>query len=187
MDATKVNPVSAQKPQSNRRWWLWLPLLAACSWLALFGDKSPAGNAAASAPVAAVPAARPTTAVPATGVTLSLVPREQLFSPPGAAEPGKGTASRDLFSARNWNPPPAPPSVAPAAPVVPPVPYAFLGKKLEAEIWEVYVSRGEQTFVARTGQVLEGEWRVDQIAPPRLALTYLPLAQTQTFSIGEAR
>jgi hypothetical protein len=178
--------VSTQKPQSNRRWWILLPLLAACVWLALFADKSPAVGAAVGVPAAAVPAARPPETIPATYALLALVPREQLFAPPGATNQGKGT-TRDLFSARNWTPPPAPPAVSAAAPVAPPVPYAFLGKKLEAEFWEVYLSRGEQTFVARTGQVLEGEWRVDQIAPPKLALTYLPLAQTQTFSIGEAR
>lgn len=180
--------MSAQATPTSMRWWIGLPLLAAGAWLALFGDKSPAGDAAASAPVAAVPAAQPRTAaaVPAGDVTLALVPRDQLFAKPDAQSPERATA-RDLFSARNWNPPPPPPPVFVAAPVAPPVPYAFLGKKLEANVWEVYLSRGEQTFVARTGQVLEGEWCVDRIAPPSLELTYLPLGQALTLSIGETR
>lgn len=185
--------MSAQKTQTSKRWWLWLPLLAAGAWLALFGDKSPAGDAAASAPVAAVPTAQPTAAAPATravpasDATLVLVPRHQLLATPEA--PTLETATtRDLFSARNWKPPPPPsPPVVVAAPVAPPVPYAFLGKKLEAEIWEVYLSRGEQTFVARTGAMLEGEWHVDRIAPPSLELTYMPLGQALTLSIGETR
>ena len=154
--------MSAQKTRTSKRWWLWLPLLAAGAWLALFGDKSPAGDAAASARVAAVPAAQPTAAiaapvtravaVPASDATLALVPRDHLFAPPDAPAPEK-TTTRDLFSARNWSPPPPPPPpVVVPAPVAPPVPYAFLGKKLEADIWEVYLSRGEQTFVARTGR-----------------------------------
>lgn len=191
--------MSAQTTPTSKRWWLWLPLLATGAWLALFGDKSPAGGAAASAPVAAVPGAQPTTATggaatPATraaavrprDVTLALAPRDQLFATPDAPSPEKASA-RDLFSARNWNPPPPAPPVVVAAPVAPAVPYAFLGKKLEADLWEVYLSRGEQTFVTRTGQVLEGEWRVDRIAPPSLELTYLPLGQALTLSIGETR
>lgn len=187
--------MSAQETPTSKRWWLWLPLLAAGAWLALFGDKSPAGDAAASAPVVAVSAALPmATAGPATRpavgpshAALALVPRDQLFATHHLPAAEKATP-RDLFSARNWNPPPAPPPpVVVAAPVAPPVPYAFLGKKLEAEIWEVYLARGEQTFLVRTGQVLEGQWRVDRISPPSLELTYLPLGQALTLPIGETR
>ena len=182
-------------PVSRRRWWLWLPLLGLAGWLVLFGDRSPNGNAAAvslpARPAATTQAAaRPshTDARTPRGTEPEsievLVGRDQW----AAAPADTASASRNLFSTRNWNPPPPPPTpVAEAAAVAPALPFAFLGKKLEGEIWEVYLSRGEQTFIVRQGQILEGVYRIDKIAPPSLALTYLPLGQPQTLPIGDSR
>ena len=183
---------------SRRRWWLWLPLLGLAAWLALFGDRSPDGNAAAvslPARTAATPepAARPLHSGARTSQGTepesidTLVRRDQWVAA-APADAASAPARRDLFSTRNWNPPPpAPAPVAEAAPVAPALPFAFLGKKLEGGIWEVYLSRGEQTFIVREGQTLEGVYRVDKIAPPSLALTYLPLGQPQTLPIGDSR
>jgi hypothetical protein len=181
----------------NKRWFLWLPLLLAGGWLALFGDKSPAGDAAASLPARrpAAPAIQPTAGAPVDRPKTSpletpyaVVPRDRLFAI-DATVSGEKPAARDLFSTRRWNPPPPPPPPEQPAPppVAPPLPYAFLGKKLEGDTWEVFLSRAEQTFIARTGQILENDWRVDKIAPPTLALTYLPLGLPQTLSIGDPR
>ena len=71
--------------------------------------------------------------------------------------------------------------------MAPPLPYAFIGKKHEADSWEVYLTRGEMTFVAREGEVLEGAYRVDKIQPPTLTVTYLPLGEVQTLAIGDMR
>ena len=115
-----------------------------------------------------------------------LVGRDQWAAAP--TDTASASASRDLFSTRNWNPPPPPPTaMAEAAALAPPLPFAFLGKKFEGDIWEVYLSRGEQTLIAREGQTLDGIYRIDKIAPPSLALTYLPLAQSQTLPIGDSR
>lgn len=180
---------------AGRRWWLWLPALAISGWLALFGDRSVTSGAAVSLPTRVVPApprANTAAAVAAPAHSASaerlaaLVPREQLFPQVGGhAAP----ASRDPFSARSWNPPSPPPSFGPAPPppVAPALPYAFMGRKQEAGEWEVYLLRGEQTFVARPGEVLEGQYRVDAIQPPVLTLTYLPLGQAQTLFIGDTR
>ncbi|MFD0668900.1 hypothetical protein ACT80S_14365 [Ramlibacter sp. MAHUQ-53] len=116
------------------------------------------------------------------GPVAALVPRQVLL--PAADAP----APRDLFAARSWAPPPTPlPVAAPAAPAAPPLPFAFLGKKLEDGRWEVFVLRDERTLVLREGEVVDGQWRVDRIAPPQLALTYLPLGQAQSLTIGDDR
>jgi hypothetical protein len=185
---------------SGRRWWFWLPLLGLATWLALFGDKSPAGSAAvASLPVRSTPTVRsapaPTAAAspkaaPGNGPELieALIARDQWIEAAPAASAASAPARRDLFSARNWNPPPPPaPVVEAPPPMAPPLPFAYLGKKLEAETWEVYLSRGEQTFIVREGQTLDGTYRIDKIAPPSMALTYLPLGQPQTLTIGDTR
>ncbi len=122
------------------------------------------------------------------------VPSQRAPSPSGPLSgPPSGPATgnvppRDLFAAHSWAPPPAPaPAPVMAAPVAPPLPYTYVGKKLENGEWEVYLARGEQTFAVRTGATLEAAYRVDTIAPPVMTLTYLPLAQTQNLSIGDHR
>jgi hypothetical protein len=185
----------------HKRWLLWWPLLALAAWLVL-SDPAPqqevvaatrtapasappsstASVTAAEPPAAATRHARPQPAEP----LATLVPRHQLV-PAKDAQPGSA-APRDLFSAHQWTPPPPPqPVQAAAPPTAPPVPYAYLGKKQEGEAWEVYLARGEQTFIAREGSQLEGSWRIDQIRPPSMTLTYLPLNQPQTLPIGESR
>lgn len=118
---------------------------------------------------------------------LDLIPRDVLL-PTREAPP-----LRDLFAARRWTPEPSPMATqrpaAPAPPVLPPLPYTFIGKKLQDGRWEVYVTRGEQSLVLREGEVVDGQWRVDRIAPPQLSLTYLPLGQgnAQVLPIGDDR
>lgn len=170
---------------------LWLMLLGIAAWLALFGDKSPDGQAKpvqsrTSATAGAAPSRPKATTLAITAEPLVLPVDRQLLAARQPANPQLARPVRDLFSARSW----APPSVAalPApAPVAPAVPFAFIGKKLESGAWEVYLGRAEQSFVAREGDVLEGSWRVDRIDPPALTLTYLPLAQSQTLAIGDIR
>ncbi len=141
-------------------------------------------------------------ATAAASAPLVLLPREQLVRPaanPASSPMAAGSAAggapnakssrKDLFGTRSWNPPPPPPPPpAPAPPpMAPALPFVYLGKKLEGEAWEVYLGHGEQSFVVREGMVLEGTYRIDRIAPPQLSLTYLPLGQAQTLSIGDTR
>jgi hypothetical protein len=188
--------ISDSNPSFNWRWWIWLPLLGAAGWLILCGDKPGAGDreavsmpvrqapAAAPAPARAMLAAKPLEATPEP--IEILIPRDQMFAA-APLEAASTKSGQDLFSTRNWNPPLPQAPIAVAAPVAPPLAFTFLGKKLEGEMWEVYLSRDEQTFIAREGQTLDGVYRVDKISPPTLALTYLPLGQPQTLMIGESR
>ena len=185
------------RPVARSRWWLWVPLLVLALWLALFGDKSPAGDTGISQPTRApgatkaAPVAQTSiqhTAPADIAVLIELLPRAQLASPAPQQDATAKVPSRDLFSAHSWTPPRAAPVAAPPAPPsAPALPYVYLGKKLETGAWEVYLGRGEQSFIAREGLVLEGIYRVDQIEPPSLTLTYLPLNQAQTLPIGELR
>jgi hypothetical protein len=168
------------------RWWLWWPLLGLAAWLA-FGGEPVEHEMARSIPVRAHAPARenraaePSRSAAGREALVALVPREQLI-----VRSNSNSAERPLFSARAWNPPPAP-AIPPPAPSAPALPYTFLGKKHESGVWEIYLARGEQSFIAREGQVLEGTYRVDAIAPPSLKLTYLPLNQAQTLAIGDTR
>jgi len=166
-------------------------LFAGAAWLAVFGDKTPTSVSAVvprrpqAATVAAVPAravapkAPTPVAVHATPL-LRLVPRDRLIHPPANAAPV------DLFLARNWTLP-LPVAIAPPppAPMAPPLPYTYAGKKWEAGRWEVYLMREDSSYIARNGASLDGSYRVDRIEPPTMTLTYTPLGQQQTLSIGE--
>jgi hypothetical protein len=91
----------------------------------------------------------------------------------------------DAFAALDWRPPPPPPPkpiVQP--PVAPPLPYTVIGKKLEDGAWQVFLRRDDQILVVKTLDTIDNAYRVEEIRPPVMTLTYLPLQSRQTFSIG---
>lgn len=168
----------------NPRWIALLTLLGGAAWLALFGDKTPAGVivAAPATTVADSHAPRSSTRPTSESALLVLVPREQLF-----AQTGDRTGSNP-FASRDWSPAPAPARahvVAPPAPapVAPDLPFVYVGKKLQDGEWEAYLVREDKTLIVRQGTVID-DYRIERIEPPALVLNYLPLQQSQTLNIG---
>ncbi|ANJ87165.1 hypothetical protein [Pandoraea oxalativorans] len=111
------------------------------------------------------------------------VPREML------ADAGGPPAPQRLFVSQNWGPPPPAPSsapipTAPLPPTAPPLPFTYLGKALAAGAWEVYLARGEKTFIVHENSVVDDVYRVASIKPPRLSLIYIPMNQQQELDIG---
>jgi len=164
--------------------------LVGAAALLIFGDSSPDGaiaeavqrprpaavTVASSAPVARAGEAQPEVAI------LRLIPRAALV--------GEATfaAGEGIFQGQNWNPPPppAPPvsNAPPPPPMAPPVPFSVIGKALADGAWEVYLSRGDKTYVARPQSIIDGSYRVEKIAPPTMSITFLPLNQVQQINIG---
>lgn len=103
-----------------------------------------------------------------------------------AAKPEDTPPQEALFDSQTWTPPPPPPPkpTPPPPPVAPPLAFTVIGKKLEEGKWEVFLARGEQIFIAKEKAVLDNNYRVESIKPPTLTVTYLPLNQTQTLTIG---
>ena len=123
---------------------------------------------------------------------LPLIPRASLISDGHLGlDSKKSRATTSLFSGQSWIPAP-PVTVAlkntppPPPPMAPPLNFAFLGKKWEAGVWEVYLARGDTSYIVRPQSVIDGTYRVDAISPPMLTLTYLPLNQVQRLNIGGA-
>lgn len=181
-----------------------LALVGAAS-LVLFGDRTPTADVAeaverggasasasasptaisASAPTPRARAGRDDAAAASAIAILPLQPRETLIGAAGEATFG---ANEGVFLSQNWNPPPpkasnAPP-LAPPPPMAPPLPFTFIGKAAADGVWEVFLARGDKTYVVRTKTVIDGAYRVDSIAPPFMSLTYLPLNQVQQLNIG---
>jgi hypothetical protein len=183
--------------------------LVAAAALVLFGDRSPdtdvaeaverapAPRPAQPAPVAAGPAAGPAAspAAPARAPAatagsggggapiLALVPRETLI---GDSDAQFRQGENGVFGRQDWTPPPPPPAQPPPPPPpsAPPLPFTFIGKSVADGAWEVYLARGDRTYVVRDKTLIDGTYRVDAIAPPVLTLTYLPLNQVQQLNIG---
>lgn len=173
----------------NRRHAILLLALLGAGYLALWGNEPATPAQAATLPPSTRPVANtPVASKPAGGTVPStvaaLVPRATLMLEPApdAATPADPFASRQ--------PPAPPPPVAakplpPPPPVAPPLPFQFLGKKLEDGRWEIYLDAADQTLIAHQGDTLLGRYRVDEVRPPNLQLTYLPLNQPQTLAIGQ--
>jgi len=168
---------------------LTVALLAAAA-LVVFGDnepdvaivesveRTPPSAAAAPALAKAVPAA------PDGGQTvMRLIPRDELLGGTGADDGG-------AFHTQSWNPPPPEqPStpLPPPKPTAPSIPFAFIGKTLGEGKWDVHLSQGDRIHSVHAGDVIDGVWRVDAVAPPMMTITYLPLNQTQTMNIGASQ
>ncbi|MFC5550650.1 hypothetical protein [Massilia aerilata] len=168
--------------------------LAGAALLVLFGDRSPATEVAEA--VERTPAARTATLVPAPAPVLvsslapaggapilALVRREVLI---GDSDTQFRQAGNGVFGRQDWTPPPPPPQPAPPPPPpsAPPLPFSFIGKSVADGVWEVYLARGDRTYVVRDKTLIDGTYRVDAIAPPVLTLTYLPLNTVQQLNIG---
>ena len=164
-------------------------LLLAAGLLA-FGDNTPESDVAEAverAPAAQVTvlAAAPKRSTVAEPGIMRLIPRAALI---GEGDEAMG-GSADVFGRQDWTPPP-PPAPAPVAPPpppppsAPPLPFTYLGKAAADGSWEVFLSRGDKTYVVRDKMIIDGTYRVDAIAPPNLTLTYLPLNQVQQLNIG---
>lgn len=111
----------------------------------------------------------------------------QLRRVASAAEPG------NAFESKSWYvpPPPPPPSLAPPpmplpppAPTAPPLPFTYLGKYQDSAVPVIFLVRGDRILTVRTGDVIEGTYRVDGIVGATLGLTYLPLNIKQKIDIG---
>jgi hypothetical protein len=173
--------------------------LVGAGLLAAFGDRTPAGVIAEPverpAVLARTPAPVPVRAPVAAPVVkpadagqpvLALVPRDVLIGESDTAF-GQGQNGAGPFAHQDWTPPPPPPQPAPPPPppTAPPLPFTFIGKSVGDGAWEVYLARGDRTYVVREkGAVIDGTYRVESIAPPVLTLTYLPLNQVQQLNIG---
>jgi hypothetical protein len=118
---------------------------------------------------------------PSLGVLIS---RNQLI--PNTADGFK--VKRDLFAIQDWTPEllfSMPTNAMLEVPVVPPLPFTYIGKKLEQGVWEVFLGLGDKTLVVRSESTIENLYRIDEIIPPHMTLTYLPMGVRQSLLIGD--
>ena len=123
----------------------------------------------------------------------------QSSAPAGASNPSSDLVKRlqrkpiaekpahELFGSASWQPPVKPVVAAPPpAPLAPPVPYAFMGRMTpQGRSDIIFLTKGsdDQIYsVTAAGEVLDGIYRVDEVATDHIGLTYLPLNTKQILS-----
>ncbi len=130
-----------------------------------------------SRPVGERPAVESATVPPArSGPQPKAIPAERLAK-----------MQANLFPRQTWVPPPPPPKAyvppPPPAPKPPPLPFKYLGQWVDAGQLTIFLVQGEQPIAIQAGQVLPGNWRVDEINERQVVFTYLPLEMQTTLGI----
>lgn len=97
----------------------------------------------------------------------------------------------DAFGVRDWNPPPrkltpkeaaaqrAAAEAPPPPPQAPPLPFVYVGSLGDEDQMIVFLAQQETNHAVKKGDVINGTYRVEEIEPGRVVLTYLPLEQRQ--------
>lgn len=88
-------------------------------------------------------------------------------------------------------PPPNPPAVPalvgpPLPPPAPALPFKAFGRYVEDGRAGIFVLHQGRSMVVRTGDVIDGQYRVERIDEQQMTLLYLPLNERQTLEIGPA-
>jgi hypothetical protein len=144
--------------------------LAATAWVATRPEDDTASTVAA-------PARRAVSVAPSSAASVAAV------ATPGERQPWADVPAAQLAA---WQPPalpppPAPPPQPPAPPpppMAPPLPYQMIGRLLEGEgakAVDVAMLSGPNTLLTvKRGDVIDGQWRVEQVTPSGVSLTWLP-------------
>lgn len=107
----------------------------------------------------------------------------------------------ELFASTSWAPkrPPVTPQqqqaimeqqraqvkAPPPAPTPPPLQFKYIGKAIEGhKIW-VFLTQNDENYIARIGEKVDEQYRLDTINDESVTLTYLPLNAKQTLPIND--
>ncbi len=136
-------------------------------------------------PQTATPVARPLASVAdAESEVLAILSRDEdtvpdtVFGVPSAGQP---TAAPAPVS----SPPPPPPE--PAPPTAPPLPFQVLGRAIEDGKVTLFLRWGERNILARVGDTVEGQYRLESEDGRTLHVRYLPLDQLQSLTISAGK
>ena len=167
---------------STRQWVLGTALVAALA-ATFWAAQSDGDDAAAAAQPVAGSSRRAAAPGAVTGAGAKTASAAEQLAPtdwqpvqrkPWAAPPDAQFAA--------WAPPPPPPPPpevkgpppVPPAPVAPPFPYQIIGSLVESGQTQVFLAGPSRSLNARAGEVIDGQWRVDQVSATGLSLTWLP-------------
>jgi len=169
----------SKKPVQTRHWLLGAALavtVAATLW-ASQSEEDVAVQPIAGKSRAAAPGKAPSKEVaaePLAVVSWNPVRREPWATPPDSQ-----------FAA--WAPPPPPRVVAeppppPPPPMAPAFPYQLIGRMVDGEQTLALLAGPTRSLAVRAGELIDGQWKVDQISTSGLAVTWQPAQLKQTIA-----
>jgi hypothetical protein len=107
-------------------------------------------------------------------------PAAQLFARIEAARVELPRLEGGPFAERSFQPPPPPPTAAPAvAPRAPALPFRYIGALEEDGVRSVFLANGDRLIAVRAGDLVDGTYKVERLAPGMIEFTYLPLKERQ--------
>ena len=152
--------------------------LAATAWVATRPDDT------AAPVVAAVRQAAPAASASESPPAAQAAQVAQVIQPGDVRQPWAEVSPAQLAA---WQPPPPPPpppappptaAAPPPPPMAPPLPYQMIGRVVEGEggkAVEVALLTGPGSALSvRRGDVIDGQWRVEQVSTSGVSLTWLP-------------
>jgi hypothetical protein len=161
---------------TKRRWLLWLSLLAATVFAALYPtapESIPLKKKSHSSALPSATVATNSQVAPKVGNPMAPNHLPEL--------------THDPFDPVAWDtpppPPPAPPApvavqavVAPPAPVEPPMPYQYMGSMKEEDgSTVVFLTKGQEGIAAHAGDSLDANYKLVSIDNNKLTIAYLPM------------
>jgi len=60
-----------------------------------------------------------------------------------------------------------------------------MGKVVDDGTETVFLTREDKSYAVKTGETIDGVYRVEKIAPSSVTFTYLPLRQRQQLATGD--
>jgi hypothetical protein len=167
----------------RKRWIAWILLLAGSAALVLSEHRAPPSGGIVEAVKTRDAVRRPADSSPEADKAAQ-EPAMILAIRPRAAP----VSVKDVFAAADWQPKsmPVPVPTKRSTPTAPALPYTVFGKKLEDGRWEVFLRRGDRILVVKRSDTIDNTYRIDDIRPPTMTLTYLPMQTRQSLPIGAA-
>jgi len=167
------------KPLRTRHWLLGTALaatVAATLWASQSEEDVAVQPVAGKSrtPQGQAPAKSVATTEPLAAVSWNPVRREPWATPPDTQ-----------FAA--WAPPPPPRVVAqppppPPPPMAPAFPYQLIGRMVDGEQTLALLAGPTRSLAVRAGELIDGQWKVDQINTSGLAVTWQPAQLKQTIA-----
>lgn len=73
----------------------------------------------------------------------------------------------------------------PPTPTPPPLQFKYIGKAIEGNKTWVFLTQNDENYIARIGEKVDEQYRLDTINDETVTLTYLPLNAKQTLPIND--
>lgn len=176
----KLNP--------RQRWLILGSLLAATIGAGLWlDDEAPEAASSPRERRAAKPAAEATTAAPPSSLALAQPDAADKTDENESDEDiGKGKEAADSlidpFRPATWYVAPPPPP--PEKPRAPRLPFKYLGRLVEDGSIRVFLSDQDRHLIVKSGEVVNGSYKVEKISDGQIVFVYLPLKERQILPTG---